>query len=221
MAQIENVVRRLLPDSPAGTLRRVQQSATLEKNVGGPGGCIYSISSSLDLKRSTLPRSSARVSRSRAGSTSRPTEPPPPPPPGPATGAIPKKKNTPVEEEVIEAVVEPVVAPGAAVLPPPGPVPNSLSEAGAILPMYSLTRRSGVGRNSIAARPPLLLRPEMFAHYSVGGAAQGASAAEEPARVVVGRLPAVRAGRQADLHDILENRRRAMAFSNCEDTDGY
>ena len=110
MAQIENVVRQLLPDSPAGTLRRVQQSATLEKSVGGSGGCIYSISSSLDLKRSTLPRSSARASRSRTGSTSRPTEPPPPPPPGPATGAIPKKKNTPVKEEVIEAVVEPVVA---------------------------------------------------------------------------------------------------------------
>ena len=100
-------------------------------------------------------------------------------------------------------------------------MPNSLSEARAILPMYSITRRSGVGCNSIANCPPLLPRPEMFAHYSAGGAAQGASAAEEPARVVVGRLPAVGAGRQADLHDILENRRRAMAFSNCEDTDGY
>ena len=32
MAQIENVVRRLLPDSPAGTLCRVQQSAKLEKS---------------------------------------------------------------------------------------------------------------------------------------------------------------------------------------------
>ena len=39
--------------------------------------------------------------------------------------------------------------------------------------------------------------------------------------MVVGRLPDIGAGRQADLHDILENRRRAMAFSNCEDTDGY
>ena len=221
----KNVVRRLLPDSPAGTLRCVQQSATLEKSVGGSGGCIYSISSSLDLKRSTLPRSSARASRSRTGSTSRPTEPPPPPPPGPATGAIPKKKNTPVKEEVIEAVVEPVVepvvAPGAAALPPPAPVPNSLSEARAILPMYSLTRRSGVGRNSSTVRPPLLPRPEMLAHYSAGGAVQRGSAAEEPARVVVGQLPAIRAGRQADLHDILVNRRRAMAFSDCEDTDGY
>ena len=182
MAQIENVMRRLLPDSPAGTLRRVQQSATLEKSVGGSRGCIYSISSSLDLKRSTLPRSSARTSRSRTGSTSRPTKPPPPPPPGgPQTGAIPKKKKPPVKEEVTEAVVEPVVAPGAAALPPPAPVPNSLSEARAILPMYSLTRRSGVGRDSSAGRPPLIPRPEMFGHYSAGGAVQGASAAEVPA----------------------------------------
>ena len=220
MAQIENVVRRLLPDSPAGRLHLVQQSATLEKSVGGSRGCIYSISSSLDLKRSTLPRSSARASRSRTGSTSRPTEPPPPPPPGPQTGAIPKKKP-PVKEEVKEAVVEPVVAPGAAALPPPAPVPYSLSEARAILPMYSLTRRSGVGHNSSAVRPPLLPRPEMFAHYSAGGAVQRGSAAEEPARVVVGRLPAIRAGRQADLHDILANQKRAMAFSDCEETDGY
>ena len=221
MAQIENVVHRLLPNSPAGTLRRVQQSATLEKSVGGSGGCIYSISSSLGLKRSTLPRSSARASRSRTGSTSRSTEPPPPPPPGPATGAIPKKKNTPVKEEVIEAVVESVVAPGVAALLPPAPVPNSLSEARAILPMYSLTRRSGVGAQLHRCPPPLLPRPEMFAHYSAGGVAQGASAAEEPARVVVGRLPTVGAGQQVDLHNILENRRRAMAFSDCEDTDGY
>ena len=218
MAQIENVVHRLLPDSPAGTLHLVQQSATLEKSVGGSGGCIYSISSSLDLKCSTLPRSSAGASRSSTGSTSRPTE--PPPPPGPQTGAIPKKKP-PVKEEAMEAVVEPVVAPGAAALPPPAPVPNSLSEARAILPMYSLTRPSGVGRNSSTVRPPLLPRPEMLAHYSAGGAVQRGSAAEEPARVVVGQLPAIRAGRQADLHDILVNRRRAMAFSDCEDTDGY
>ena len=127
MAQIENVVPRLLPDSPVGTFHRVQQSATLEKSDGGSGGCIYSISSSLDLKRSTLPLSSARAGHSRSGSTSRPTE-PPPPPPGPQTGAIPKKKS-PVKEEVTEEVVEPVVAPGAAALPPPAPVPNSLSEA--------------------------------------------------------------------------------------------
>ena len=218
MAQIENVVHRLLPDSPAGTLHLIQQSATLEKSVGGSGGCIYSISSSLDLKCSTLPRSSAGASRSSTGSTSRPTE--PPPPPGPQTGAIPKKKP-PVKEEAMEAVVEPVVAPGAAALPPPAPVPNSLSEARAILPMYSLTRPSGVGRNSSTVRPPLLPRPEMLAHYSAGGAVQRGSAAEEPARVVVGQLPAIRAGRQADLHDILVNRRRAMAFSDCEDTDGY
>ena len=221
MAQIENVMRRLLPDSPAGTLRRVQQSAKLEKSVGGSGGCIHSISSSLDLKCSTLPRSSARASLSRTGSTTRPTEPPPPPPPGLPTGAIPKKKKPPVKEEVAEALVEPVVAPGAAALPIPAPVPNSLSEARAILPMYSLTRSSGVGRNSRAGRLPLLPCPEMFAHYSAGGAVQGASVAEEPARVVVGRLPAIGAGWQAVLHDILANRRRAMAFSDCEDTDGY
>ena len=90
-----------------------------------------------------------------------------------------------------------------------------------ILPIYSLTHRSGVGRNSIAARPPLLPRPEMFAHYSAGGAVQGESAAEEPAWVVVGRLPAIGAGRQEDLHNILANRRRPMAFSDCKDTDGY
>ena len=100
-------------------------------------------------------------------------------------------------------------------------MPNSLSEARAILPMYSLTRRSGVGRNSSAVCPPLLPRPEMFAHFSAGGAAQGASAGEEPAQVVVGRLPDIGAGWQADLHDILANWRRAMAFSNCEDADGY
>ena len=159
----------VLPDTLAGTLRCVQQSPTLEKSVGGSGGCIYSISSSLDLKRSTLPRSSARASRSCTGSTSRPTE-PPPPPPGRPTGAIPKKKP-PVKEEVTEAVVEPVVALGAAALPPPAP--NSLSEARAILPMYSLTRRSGVGHNSSAVRLHLLPHPEMFAHYSAGGAEQG------------------------------------------------
>ena len=221
MAQIENVVHRLLPDLPAGTLRCVQQSTTLEKSVGSSGGCIYSISSSLDLKRRTLPRSSARASRSRTGSTSQPTEPPPPPPPGPPTGAIPEKKKPPVKEEVTEAVVEPVIAPGAAALPPPAPVPNSLSEARAILPMYSLTRHSGVGRNSSTVRPPLLPRPEMFAHYSAGGVAQRASGGVEPARVVVGRLPDIGAGRQADLHNILANRRRAMAFSNCKDTDRY
>ena len=61
----------------------------------------------------------------------------------------------------------------------------------------------------------------VFAHYSAGGAVQRRSAVEEPARVVVGRLQAIRAGWQADLHDILVNRRRAMAFSDCEDTDGY
>ena len=99
--------------------------------------------------------------------------------------------------------MEPVVAPGAAALPPPAPVPNLLSEARAILLMYSLTRRSGVGRNSSAVCPPLLPRPEMFAHFSAGGAAQGASAGEEPAQVVVGRLPDIGAGRQAALHDIL------------------
>ena len=114
----------------------------------------------MDLKHSTLPCSSARASRSRAGSTSRPTE-PPPPPPGPPTGTIPKKKKPPVKEEVTEVVVEPVMAPGAGALPPPAPVLNSLSEARAILPMYSLTHRSGVGHNSSAVRP----RPEMFSSW--------------------------------------------------------
>ena len=220
LAAIENIVRRLLPDSPAGTLCRVQQSAKLEKSVGGSEGCIYSISSSLDLQCSTPLHSSAQASHSRTGSTSWSTV-PPPPPPGPATGTIPKKKKPTDKEEVTVTVVEPVVVQGAVVLPPPAPVPNSLSEARFILPMYSLTRRSGVGWNSSAVQPPMSPRPEMFAHYLAGRAAQGASASDELARVVVGWLPDIGSGRQADLHDILANRRRGMAFSDCEDTDGY
>ena len=155
-------MRWLLPDptsSPVGTLHR-SPHAVLENSKNEPG-LLYSISPALELQRTTGSRSSGRAaaSRSRAGSTSRPSAPPPPPPM--MLGAVPKKRKT-AEELLTEAVAPPVVTASAQPLsaatsvPPPAP---PVSEGKMSFPVHSLTRRSAPSRSVGALCPPVVPRP--------------------------------------------------------------
>ena len=161
-------MQRLLPDlanSPAGTLQRSPHA--VPENSKNEPGLLYSISSALELQRTTGSRSSGRAaaSRSRAGSTSRPTVPPPPPPM--SLGVVPKKRKT-AEEPLPETVAPPVVTAStqplsaATSVPPPAP---PVSESKMSFPVHSLTRRSVPSRGVGALRPPVVPRPELFELY--------------------------------------------------------
>ena len=222
-------MRRLLPDpisSPAGTLQRSPHA--VPENSKNELGLLYSISPALELQRTTGFRSSGRAatSRSRAGSTSRPTAPPPPPPM--MLGAIPKKRKT-AEEPLPETVAPPVVTavaqllPAATSVPPPAP---PVSETKMSFPVHSLTRRSAPSRGVGALRPPVVPRPELFELYRnsllVGMAAGSTAVSVTPdasKRGAVGRLPAVGSGQLVHLDNVLANRRRAIALSDGDDTD--
>ena len=216
-------MRRLLPDpanSPAGTLQRSPHA--VPENSKNELGLLYSISPALELQRTTGSRSSGRAaaSRSRAGSTSRPTGPPPPPPM--SLGAVPKKRKM-AEEPLPETVAPPVVAASAQPLsaatnvPPPAP---PVSESKMSFPVHSLTRRSAPSRGAGALRPPVVPRPELCELYKKSllvGMAAGST--DAPKRGAVGRLPAVGSGQLVHLDDVLANRRRAIALSDGDDTD--
>ena len=219
-------MRRLLPDppsSPAGTLQ--QSPHTVPENSKNEPGLLYSISPALELQRTTGSRSSSRAaaSRSRAGSTSRPTAPPPPPPM--MLGAIPKKRKT-AEEPLPETVAPPVVPAVAQPLPAATSVHPPVSETKMSFPVHSLTRRSAPSRGVGALRPPVVPRPELFELYKnsllVGMAAGTTGVSVTPdasKRGAVGWLPAVGSGQLVHLDDVLANRRRAIALSDGDDTD--
>ena len=215
-------MRRLLPDpasSPVGTLQRSPHA--VPENSKNEPGLLYSISPTLELQRAGSRSSGRAVSRSRAGSTSRPMVPPPPPPSG-SLGAVPKKPGA-AEEPLPETVAPPVVTvstqplSAATSVPPPAP---PVSESKMSFPVHSLTRRSAPSRGVGALRPPVVPRPEVFELYKtslLGGMAAGST--DAPKRGAVGRLPAVGSGQLVHLDDVLANRRRVIALSDGDDTD--
>ena len=218
-------MRRLLPDpisSPAGTLQRSPHA--VPEDSKNELGLLYSISPTLELQRTTGSRSSGRAaaSRSRAGSTSRPTAPPPPPM---TLGAVPKMRKT-AEEPLPETVAPPVVTafaqPLSAATSVPLPAPP-VSESKMSFPVHSPTRRSAPSRGVGALRPPVVPRPELFELYKksllVGMAAGSTGTPDASKRGAVGRLPAVGSGQLVHLDDVLANRRRAIALSDGDDTD--
>ena len=222
-------MRRLLPDptsSPAGTLQRSPHA--VPENSQNKPSLLYSISPALELHRTTGSHSSSRAatSRSRAGSTLRPTAPPPPPPM--MLGAIPKKRKT-AEEPLPETVAPPVVTAVAQPLPAATSVPlpaPSVSGTKVSFPVHSLTRRSAPSRSVGALRPPVVPRPELFELYKnsllVGMAAGSTGVSVTPdasKRGAVGRLPAFGSGQLVLLDDVLANRRRAIALSDGDDAD--
>ena len=219
-------MRRLLPDpvnSSAGTLQRSPHA--VPENSKNEPGLLYSISPALELQRTTGSRSLGRAaaSRSRAGSTSRPTAPPPPPPM--TLGAVSKKRET-AEEPLPETVAPPVVTAfaqplsAATSVPPPAP---PVSESKMSFPVHSLTRRSAPSRGVGTLRPPVVPRPELFELYKksllVGMAAGGTGTPDASKRGAVGRLPAGGSGQLVHLDDVLANRRRAITLSDGDDTD--
>ena len=209
-------MRRLLPDpanSPAGTLQRSPHA--VPENSKNEPGLLYSISSALELQRTTGSRSSGRAaaSRSRAGSTSRPSVPPPPPV---SLGAVPKKRRA-VEEPLPETVAPPVDTAStqplsaATSIPPPAP---PMTESKMSFPVHSLTRRSAPSRGVGALRPPVVPRPELFELYKKSllvGMAAGST--DAPKRGAVG------SGQLVHLDDVLANRRRVITLSDGDDTD--
>ena len=213
-------MRRLLPDqssSPAGTLQ--QSPHVVPENSKSEPGLLYSISPTLELQRAGTRSSGRAVSRSRAGSTSRPMVPPPPPPCG-LLGAIPKKRGEaeePVAPPAVTISTQLLTAAATTGVTPPAP---PVSESKMSIPVHSLTRRSAPSRGVGALRPPVIPRPELFELYKtslLGGMAAGS--VDAPKRGAVGRLPAVGGGRQVHLDDVLANRRRVIALSDGDDTD--
>ena len=213
-------MRRLLPDQSSSLAGTLQQSPhAVPENSKSEPGLLYSISPTLELQRAGTRSSGRAVSRSRAGSTSRPNMPPPPPPSG-SLGAVPKKRGA-VEEPMTPSTViistQPSSAAAATSVPPPAP---PVSESKMSIPVHSLTRRSAPSRGVGALRPPVIPRPELFELYKtslLGGMAAGS--VDAPKRGAVGRLPAVGGGRPVHLDDVLANRRRVIALSDGDDTD--
>ena len=183
-------MRRLLPDpasSPVGTLQRSPHA--VPENSKNEPGLLYSISPTLELQRAGSRSSGRAVSRSRAGSTSRPMVPPPPPPCG-SLGAIPKKRGA-VEEPMAPPTVtistQPLSAAAATSVPPLAP---PVSESKMSFPVHSLTRRSAPSRGVGALRPPVVPRPDLFDLYKtslLGGMAAGST--DGPKRGASGGCP--------------------------------